>query len=231
MKSNPRICSLLLALFMLASHSAWSQCLVYNRTDKFTYAGQSTSSWTTIGSTIAGPQQIMQDGLTRSAYVSFETYTYKFKSNGVTQTIKEFYYYNNPLADGIPSSGGLLLGLVKQGRTFRVLATNEDLFGSGAASGSATYKNLLGYGFTYYASTLSSLVSGWGRDYNESREIGDPSSTGSNPVKVYKYTQSTSYVLNTIETAIVARMTFDQALEWKKQSLVSKGFRDRIANP
>jgi hypothetical protein len=173
----------------------------------------------------------MQDGLTRSSYVTFETYTYKFKSNGVTQTIKDFYYYNHPLADGSPSSGGLLIGLVKQGKVYKVLATVKDVFDSDTVSGTATWKNLLGYGFTYYASTLSGGASGWGRDYNESREIGDPSSTGSNPVKVYKYTSSVTYVLNTTETAIVANKSYDQALEWKKQSLSIQGYFDRIANP
>ena len=216
---------------MLASHSAWSQCLMYNDTYKGASSGQSSSSYLQKGSTLVGLQQYMQDGLTRSSYVTFETYTYKYKSNGVSQTIKEFYYYNHPLVDGTPSSGGLLIGLVKQGKVYKVLATVKDVFDSDTVSGTASWKNLLGYGFTYYASTLSGVSSGWGLDYNESRPIGDTSSTGDNPVKAYKYTASISYVLNTNETAIVANMTYDQALEWKKQSLISQGYVDRIANP
>lgn len=231
MKFTTRSCSLLLALFMLVSHSAWSQCLLYNSTFSGSSSGQNTLSGTTKGFTIVGPQQIMQDGLTRSAYVSFETYTYKFKTNRVTQTIKEFYYYNNPLADGTPSSGGLIVGLVKQGRVYKVLATFKDVFDSDTVSGTATFKNLLGYGPTYYASTLSGGRSGWEpEDDNDARPIGDPSST-INPVKVYKYTSTVTYVLNTTETAIVANKTYNEALDWKKQNLISQGFRDRIASP
>lgn len=216
---------------MLASHSAWSQCLMYNDTYKGLSLVQSSSSNLQKGSTLCGPQQQMQDGLTRCSYVTFDTYTYKYKSNGVSVTIKEFYYYNHPIADGTPSSGGFLIGLVKQGKVYKVLATVKDVFDSDTVSGTASWKNLLGYGFTYYASTLSGVSSGWEPDYTESRPIGDTSSTGADPVKAYKYTESISYVLNTNETAIVANMTYDQALEWKKQSLINQGYIDRIANP
>lgn len=227
--TSPR-CSLLLAFFMLAVN-ARSQCLIYNSVNKQTSSGQYSSSYSDKSSTVVGPQQNMLDGVTRSSYAYLYTYVGKFNSNGTTVTYKDFYYNERPLTNGTPSSGGLLIGLVKQGKAFKVLATAKNVFDSDTVSGTATWKNLLGYGFTYYASTLAGTSSGWGVDYNESRPIGDISSSSWNPVKVYKYTSSTTYVLNAKETSIVANMSYDQALEWKKQSLISQGYVDRIAYP
>jgi hypothetical protein len=225
MKISSLTQSLLIALVTLAGQSiAWSQCLVYNATYKGSSSGQTSSSYSGKGYTIIGPSQTMQDGVTRCATVSFQLYTGK--------GYKDFYYNDTRTpVDGVPSSGGLLTGLVKQGKNFRILATIKDIFDSDTISGTASIRNVPGIGSTYIATTLAGTYSGWGQDANESRPIGDSTSTANNPVKAYKFSASDSYTYNSTLTAAVAGKTFDQAVVWAKQTLISQGYTDRVAIP
>jgi hypothetical protein len=163
MKTSSLTQPLLLALIMFVGHSmAWSQCLVYNHSYKYSESGFKSHSGSYSGYIVLGPKQIMQDALTRYPIVTFDVYSDK--------TGKSFSHYDNTPTDGTPSSGGLLIGLVKQGSSLMLLATEKSAgqnqwdwnpFDEETVSGTASYKN--GYG--YIASTLSATYSGWFPNY------------------------------------------------------------------
>jgi hypothetical protein len=221
-----KMCSLrkllLLAVSTLACHNtAWSQCVVYGASFKGSTSGQYSSSWSGKGYTIIGPSETMQDGVTRRNSAAFQIYSGK---GG-----KAFEYNIRYFIDGNPSSGGLLVGLVKQGKTLRVLVSTSDVFDSSTISGTAILRNVPGIGSTFIANTLSGSYSYWGQE--EDRPIGDSTSTANNPVKVYKYSSTDIYTYNPTFTASVAGKTFDEAVEWVKQSLISQGYTDLVENP
>jgi len=213
---------------MFAGQSiAWSQCIVYNATFKGSSSGTYSSSYTSKGYTILGPLQIMQDGLTRYQSAAFEL------SSG--KGYKDFYYDIKTPVNGTPSSGGLLTGFVKQGKTLKVLVTSDATFNSDTTSGIATLKNVPGIGNTYIATTLAGTYSEWLLDSKETRPIGDSNSFVynrlGNPVNVYKHTASDTYTYNPSLTANIAGKNFDEAVAWAKQTLEGQGYTDRVANP
>jgi hypothetical protein len=218
---------LVLAIGTIAfQNTAWSQCLVYSFTQKYSHAGYSSHSGVNTGYYLIGPKQITQDSLTRYPYIIFYTYSYK-------QTGKGFSYFEDYPIDGNPSSGGLLIGLVKQGNALKILASTKSAgqglydwnpFDAGTLSGAASFK--AGYG--YIASTLSATESSWGpnhRYYQDNYpDIGD--STSTDPVNVYKSTFSVTCSLNVKLTATVANKTFDQARDLIIQQLKTAGYQD-----
>lgn len=228
---------LIIVAAMLFGHGiAWSQCIVYNESSAYSYTGSSPSNpFTVKGYSLIGPLQEMEDGLTRVPVASFYISTGTFKSNGTRVTYKDFYYYPDTPVNGDPgnpSSGGLLVGLVKDGKTFRILATKKDTFDSDTLSGTATLRPLPGRSVsTWYASTLASTMSAWyPEDLNDPRPIGSATNSYT-PVKVYKASSSSSFALNTKLTPSVSNLDFDQAFETVKQYFMGLGFTDRIANP
>jgi len=221
---------LVLAIGTLAFQStAWSQCLVYNFTQKYSHAGYSSHSGVNTGYYLIGPKQIMQDSLTRYPYVRFDKEFYK-------DTGKFFYYeedYPIDAIDGNPSYGGLLIGLVKQGSALKILATKNSAgkgpyewnpFDGDTFSGAASFK--AGYG--YIARILSATYSAWSPNYryyqDNSRNIGDLDSMS--PVNVYKTTWSETISLNVNLTDAVANKTFDQARDLIIQQLKDAGYQD-----
>jgi hypothetical protein len=225
MKTSSIKQSLLLALVMLAGHTmAWSQCIVYNARLTGTSSGKITSSYIIKGYTIVGPSQKMKDGVTRYQYATF------LLSSG-TEPKYLTYDINSPV-NGTPSSGGLLISLVKQGNTLKELVTSSDTFESDTVSGIATYSGLLyPFGQTYFAKTLSATYSGWAEESDENRHIGFSTSTANNPIKVYKYTASDSYTYNEYLTKRVGLTSFVMAVDQLKSELKRQGYAYRGSNP
>lgn len=233
--TNSPLKILIVVVAMLFGHGiAWSQCIVYNESSTQSFTGSSpTNPYKVQGFSLIGPRQEMADGLTRVPVASFYISTGKYKSNGRTVTYKDFYYYSDTPTNGNPSYGGLVVGLVKDGKTFRILATRSDTFDSDTLSGIATWKPLPGWGggSTWYAPSLSGTFSYWEReDQSDSRPIGSAVNINI-PVKVYKYSSSSSYVLNPNLTAGVSNLDFNQAFETAKQYFIGLGYTDRIAQP
>jgi hypothetical protein len=176
--------TLLLAFIVIAGQGiAWSQCLVYSFTQKYSESGYKSHSGVNTGYYIIGPKQVMQDSLTRYPYITFYLNSYK--------TGNTFDYFEDPpinYSNGNPSSGGLLIGLVRHGEALKILATKKngwDPFDSDTLSGTALIKK--GYG--YIATTLSATYTSWFPNYNyyTNSQIAIGNSTNT-PVNVYQYT-------------------------------------------
>jgi len=220
--------SLLLALLIFTGSSmAYSQCLVYSYSQKYSESGFKSHSGVNKGYVILGPKQIMQDGLTRYEYVSFD----------IQISDNSFNYSINTPKDGNPSSGGLLIGLVKQGAVTKVLATQKSAgqgsdwnpFDSSTLSGTASFKP--GYG--YIARILSATVTGWMPNYyyynfsDNTPDIGN--STSTDPINVYKWTSTDTYTLQDKYTTSVAGMTLLQARDYGIKQLRDNGYKDNTS--
>jgi len=218
--------SLIFALLIFAGSSmAYSQCLVYNRIYNYSESGFKSHSGSYKGYVILGPKQAMQDGLNRCAYVTFNIYSDK--------TGKTFDSDINTPTDGTPSSNGLIIGLVKQGKDLKILATKKSAgegsdwnpFDSEAFSGTASARS--GYG--YIARILSATYSAWFPNYYYYTDGGGPEigiSDSTEPVNVYRWTATETYTLNEKFTSDVAKNHFDldQAVEYLSDQLKKAGY-------
>ena len=215
--------SLLFVFIIFAVQSmAYSQCLVYGFRQKYSESGYKSHSGVNTGYYLIGPKQVMQDSLTRYPIITF--YLNSSKSG------KYYYCDTNSPIDGTPSSGGILIGLVKQDKSLKVLATKKDAgssqsnpFDGDTLSGAATYQS--GYG--YIAATLSATYSSWFPNYyyytNSYPLIGD--STLTEPVNVYKYTGSETCTLNVNLTLAVKPLPLKQATDLIMDRLRSMGYQ------